>query len=205
MVTAASPEIEPAENVAMPVKAVDDSKGVKEPNEAFFGSLLLSCLALSLIAATGYFGLVGYRYFKQAQVEKAIPSIESLQKEVPTIAQEKKESSEKPASESLGATEKPAVIDKKTLSIKVLNGGSTKGVAGAYAEKLKQAGFTGVAIGNSIGNYAGQTLYYAKDQVVGANVIKEEVMKAYPKLVVKEATTSDKDAAVATFVLIIGR
>ena len=182
-------------------------KGRAEPNEAFFGSLLLFCLVLSLVSATGYFGFAGYRYFKQVQAEKAIPSIDALPKaevveSVPVApAPAEKEVVETPAPSSEAVT----TIDKKTLSIKVLNGGAAKGVAGTYAEKLKTAGFSKTVVGNAFGDYTGQTLYYAKGQSAGADVIKVDVMKAYPALTMKEAPSGDKDAAASTFVLILGR
>lgn len=195
--------------VAAPPRSAmpSDTKGAKEPNEAFFGSLLLFCLALSLLAATGYFGIAGYRYFRETQAEQSILSIESLPK--PEVADTPKEGEKPPAEkmtmENPASSEKAPAIDKKTLSLKVLNGGSAKGVAGAYGEKLKQAGFAKTVVGNSVGDYTGQTLYYAKNQAAAADAIREEVLKAYPKLVVKEAATADKDASAAPFVLILGR
>ncbi len=184
-----------------------EEKGRAEPNEAFFGSLLLFCLVLSLISATGYFGFAGYRYFKQVQAEKAIPSIDALPKtevveSVPAVpVPAEKEAVETPAP----SPETVVAVDKKTLSIKVLNGGAAKGVAGTYAEKLKTAGFSKTVVGNAFGDYTGQTLYYAKGQSAGADAIKVEVLKTYPALVVKEAPSGDKDAGAATFVLILGR
>lgn len=205
--TPVEPPVEATPSETPVAVAKSDVKAASEPNEAFFGSLLLFCLILSLIAAAGYFGFAGYRYFKQVQTENAIPSIESLPKpETSMVAkeEEKKESTEKTAETSTGS-ESSAAIDKKTLSVKVLNGGATKGVAGTYGEKLKAAGFTQTTVGNSVGDYTGQTLYYAKGQQAGADAIKAEVIKTYPKLVIKEAPTGDKDAALATYVLILGR
>lgn len=188
---------------AAPAKKVVTS----EPKEVFFGGVLIFCLALSLIAATGYFGLAGYRYFKQVQAEKAIPSIEALPKVevVETAPETNPESSASAESEPVAAPEKLSAIDKGKLSVKVLNGGSAKGVAGTYAEKLKQAGFTKTAVGNAFGDYAGQTLYFAKGQEAGLDVLKTEIMKTYSALVVKETPAGDKDAAAATYVLILGR
>ncbi|MFZ1654806.1 MAG: LytR C-terminal domain-containing protein [Candidatus Moraniibacteriota bacterium] len=196
------------DEVAPPEKSADsvaEMVSKKEPNEAFFGSILLFCLVLSLIAATGYFGYAGYRYYKQTQAERAIPSIESLPRaEMPAVTEDKKsESTEKPVAQV--PTEPSSAVDKKTLVIKVLNGGSAKGVAGTYAEKLKAAGFTKTTVGNSFANYAGQTLFYAKGQESGSKALKDEIMKAYPALITKEAPAGDKDAAAATFVLILGR
>ena len=186
----------------------DAEKGRAEPNEAFFGSLLLFCLALSLLSATGYFGFAGYRYFRQVQAEKAIPSIDSLPKaEVAAVVPESVPASPaKPETQPAESAEKPAdPVDKKTLVLKVLNGGAAKGVAGTYGEKLKTAGFTKTTVGNSFGDYTGQTLYYAKGQSTGADAIKEEVLKTYPAVAVKEAPAGDKDATAATYVLILGR
>lgn len=205
-IPSSSPE-SPVATVSVPDMPTAD-KIVKEPNEAFFGSLLLFCLALSLLAATGYFGFAGYRYFKYLQTEEAIPSLEALPKAETqeSVPAEVESAEEKPAEAPTPTPEKTApAIDKKTLSIKVLNGGAVKGVAGTYAEKLKTAGFTETAVGNAFGDYTGQTLYYAKGQSAGADAIKAEVAKTYPALMVKEAPTSDKDAAAATYVLILGR
>lgn len=195
------------ESISNSIEQTEPEKGRAEPNEAFFGSLLLFCLVLSLLSAAGYFGFAGYRYFKQVQAEKAIPSLEALPKAetpepVPTeVASEK----EKPAETPAPTSETAPLVDKKTLSIKVLNGGAVKGVAGTYAEKLKTAGFTKIAVGNAFGDYTGQALYYAKGQSAGADAIKTEVVKTYPALSVKEAPSGDKDAAAATYVLILGR
>lgn len=191
-----------------PTPAVEGApeKGRAEPNEAFFGTLLLFCLALSLIAATGYFGFAGYRYFKQVQAEKAIPSIDALPKaEVAETAPETAPAATEDTEAKSETSAETAAIDKKTLVLKVLNGGAAKGVAGTYGEKLKAAGFTQTTVGNSIGDYAGQTLYHTKGQEAGADVIKTEVIKTYPKLVVKEAPAGNKDAAAAAYVLILGR
>lgn len=181
-------------------------KGQAEPNEAFFGSLLLFCLALSLLSATGYFGFVGYRYFRQVQTEKAIPSLETLPKATvvepaPETVSAVTENTETQSETSVA----PTTIDKKTLALKVLNGGTAKGVAGTYAEKLKTAGFTKTVVGNAFGDYTGQTLYYAKGQSAGADMLKLEIVKTYPAIMVQEAPSNNKDATAATYVLILGR
>lgn len=188
------------------VDAKKSEKGRTEPNEAFFGSLLLFFLILSFIAATGYFGFAGYRYFKRVQTEHAIPSLEALPKaEVAEAMPEATPASTTNTETKSEASAEQPTVDQKTLAIKVLNGGAAKGVAGTYGEKLKAAGFAKVTIGNSFANYTGQTLYYAKDQLAGAEAIKAEVVKTYPALSLKEASAGDKDATAATYVLILGR
>ncbi len=197
----------PEQADSLPVAPVRESEVDKsEPNEALFGVILIFCLIVSLIAATGYFGLAGYRYFKRVQAEKAIPSIEALPKaEVAEPVPETSAPVEKEVTTPPAPSPEVVAVDKKTLSIKILNGGAAKGLAGTYAEKLKAAGFSKTIVGNAFGDYAGQTLYYAKGQSAGADAIKAEVMKSYPSLIVKEAPAGDKDASAATYVLILGR
>ena len=182
------------------------SMEVTEPNEAFFGTLLIGCLVISLLSATGYFTYAGYRYLKSMKAEEAIPSIAQL----PSV-----ETPKEPVMESAPSTEEKAVpapteekkesVDKKLIELKVLNGGAAKGVAGAYVEKLKKEGFTKTVVGNSFGNYTGATLYYAKGQEANLAAVKESVTKDYPSLSEKPAIAGDKDTTAAPLVLILGR
>jgi hypothetical protein len=181
---------------------VQSQSGVKEPNEAFFGSLLIFSLALSLVATMGYFGVTGYRYFKAVAHEQSIPSIEALPADSKdTMAESSEAENPKPTT----AETSVAAPDKKTIEIKVLNGGTTKGVAGTYAEKLKGLGFTKATTGNSFGSHTGATLYTAKGQEASRDFLKETILKDYPALVMKEAVTGDKDMTAAPLVLILGR
>lgn len=176
---------------------------VAEPNEAFFGTILIGCFALSLIAATGYFGFVGYRYFKSVQSEKEIPSITLLPaKEV--VDENVNEASEVVPKEEAAPAQNSG-IDKKVLEVKVLNGGAAKGVAGTYAEKLKKEGFEKTAVGNTFGSYAGAALYYAKGQELGMEILKEVLLKDYPKALIKEAEAGNKDTTAAPLTIILGR
>ncbi|MFA9262622.1 MAG: LytR C-terminal domain-containing protein [Undibacterium sp.] len=177
---------------------------IAEPNEAFFGTLLIGCLALSLIAASGYFAFSGYRYLKSLKAEESIPSIAQLpvvetEKSVMTeVVEEKGETKPNPET-------KTQTVDKKTVAVKVLNGGAAKGVAGAYVEKLKKDGFTKATVGNSFGNYIGAVMYYAKGQETSVAVLKEMISKDYPALLTKEAESGNKDTTAAPIVLILGR
>ena len=198
--TTETPEVQ--EKAAIAASAAKVRPAIKDPNEAFFGILLLCCITLSFLAVAGYFGFTGYRYFMSIKHERTIPSIESL----PVVEEiaSPKEDTKALSAETEVAPDK-AVIDKKTLDIKVLNGGVATGVAGTYAEKLKTAGFTKMAIGNSFGSYTGATLYFAKDQEAQRDLLKEVIIKDYPALIVKEAVSGDKDATAAPLVLILGR
>lgn len=183
---------------------VTNDKSDAEPNEAFFGALLIGCLVLSFLAATAYFGYSGYRYFKAMKAEETIPSISLLpngenKKSIELETTEKKEIASDPAIVAAVA------VDKKKLEIKVLNGGTAKGIAGTYTEKLKKGGFIKATVGNSVGDYTGATIYFAKGQETGMTVLKETVQKDYPTVSVKEAESGNKDTIVAAIVLILGK
>ncbi len=196
---------EKEKNANRPAIAPETIKEAAEPNEAFFGTVLIGCLALSLIAAVGYFGFSGYRYFKAVKNEKAVPSIAAL----PVL--EKKDESSESAERGEGEKEteklaaEVAAVDKKTLEVKVLNGGAAKGVAGTYAEKLKKEGFVKTTVGNTFGSYTGAVIYYAQGQEAGLAALKEVVLKDYPKLTAKEAESGNKDTTAAALTLILGR
>jgi LytR cell envelope-related transcriptional attenuator len=190
------------ETVATVTPAQSLEQEVAEPNEAFFGTVLIGCFVLSLVAATGYFGFTGYRYFKSIQSEKEIPSIAALPaREVEAeVVENTKETPQEEVSPVKGSE-----IDKKALEVKVLNGGAAKGVAGSYAEKLKKEGFEKTAIGNTFGSYTGAALYYAKGQESGMEVLKGVLLKDYPALLVKEAESGNKDTTAAPLTVILGR
>lgn len=187
---------------AAAVPSVLAKPSVKEPNEAFFGSLLILSIILSLVATIGYFGVAGYRYFMAAAREQAIPSIDGLPAESKS---EQVASSEADRPNSAIVETGSAAVDKKSIEIKVLNGGTAKGVAGTYAEKLKGLGFAKATTGNSFGSYAGATLFFTKGQEASRDLLKETILKDYPALVLKEAVAGDKDMTTAPLVLILGR
>lgn len=195
-----------SEEVKVTEPQVVTSAEVAEPNEAFFGTLLIGCLVISLLSATGYFAYSGYRYLKSIKAEEAIPSIGEL----PTVETQKEVAAEStPTTEEKVTPEvtetKKETIDKKLIELKVLNGGTAKGVAGTYVEKLKKDGFTKTVVGNSFGSYTGATLYYAKGQEANLAALKEVVMKDYPAVIEKPAVSGDKDTTAAPIVLILGR
>lgn len=172
-------------------------------DESLMGTLLIVSLVICLLAATGYFGYAGYRLYRTAKAEQSIPSIDGL-----AVQEVSAPAATEPTSEAPKAEEKPPetpAIDKAKANIKVLNGGAAKGSASTYMETLKKAGYSAAVFGNSFGSYKGVTLYYATGKEKEAEAIKQDIVTTYPAVTVKAAPQGDKDAAAATFVVILGQ
>ncbi|MEP7162561.1 MAG: LytR C-terminal domain-containing protein [Candidatus Moraniibacteriota bacterium] len=175
-----------------------------DTSESFLGSMLVIALVLILIGVTAFFGFFGYRVWRQGQAVKNAPSIErlSFEKTAPPVGGMPSESKEEtPTTPASSATE----VNKATLEVKVLNGGAAKGSAGTFTETLKKAGYTKAAVGNSIRDYKGVTVYFAKDKETEAQALKEDVVKTYPSAITAPALANDKDSASAPLVVILGR
>lgn len=176
-------------------------------SESFLGSMLVLFLILLLLGVTGFFGFFGYRVWKQSKIIKNTPSIDHLALDKvasPTVPEEKAEEKTTPPSDTTPSNPAPE-IDKKTLEIKVLNGGAAKGTAGTFTETLKKTGYTKATFGNSVGDYVGVTIYYAKDKEALAETLKGDVAKTYPKVTLAPALAANKDTTTASLVVILGK
>lgn len=190
----------------LPKVATDVTSVPAEPNEAFFGSVLIVCLALSLIAATGYFGVAGYRYYQQYKAEQAAPSIESLPKAEVEVADSQTPTEIPPAQND--PTTQPndeTMKQAKAIAIKVLNGGAAKGSAGTVAAVLQKEGFTSVSVGNTLADFTGVTVYFASGLESAAGVVRTVLMSSYPKAEIKPVVTTNKETTAAPLTIILGK
>lgn len=181
------------------------SQREKETNESFLGGVLIFALTLSLLAALGYFGYIGYRSYQAFRREETIPSIETM---APIETAPLTNSEEQKTSVSKEETQKtPAVSEgeKKTLAIKVLNGGAAKGSAGRLTELLRQAGFAKAVFGNSRVDHTGTVIYYGDSFQAAAELIKAVVIHTYPQATLAPSQTNVKDTSVAPIVIILGK
>lgn len=187
----------------------------KETNEVFLGGMVVGVLLLLLLVLIGTFGYFGFRLWKSAQVERSIPSIQELG-EKPGMGtsepQAETPSSPESTSTSTVQTESPKVVDAGSASldlasveIKVLNGGAARGSAGTLVDILKKTGYTKAAFGNTTADYTGTTIYYGANTQSVAEKVKELVIKTYPAVVVAPAEANNKDATVASVVVILGK
>ncbi len=181
---------------------------VKGSNEVFFGGVIIIVLCILLVLLTGTFGYFGYRLWQSSQITRSTPSIQELGEKVgenksePTPAVVESTPATTPPTPSTSET---ASVDKATVEVKVLNGGGVRGSASTLTDVLKKAGYTKVTFGNTVSDYTGTTIYHAADATKVAELLKEEVIKTYPKATLLPAKAGDKDMTAASIVVILGK
>lgn len=176
-------------------------------NEALFGTLLVIFLILITLGVIGAFGYFGYRLWQQDKVEERIPSIASIPHEAAPAPEPKPPTTPAPVSPAPAPSPAPTppTIDRKQLSVRVLNGGAVKGSAGVLADKLKQAGFVKATFTSAAASYQGVTIYFAKGKEAEAADLKTEVAKTYPNATVAPAVPGGRDSTAADLVVILGQ
>lgn len=199
------------ENIESPVaETVTTSRPPKESNEVFLGGVIIVVLCVLLLLLTGTFGYFGYRLWLASHVERSTPSIQELGEKIVETT-EVSPPSESPApptttpTPAAPTTPETPLVDKATVEVKVLNGGGARGSASTLTELLKKAGYTKAAFGNTVTDYMGTTVYHTADAVKAAELIKEEIMKTYPKVTLAPAKAGDKDMTAASVVVILGK
>lgn len=90
-------------------------------------------------------------------------------------------------------------LDKKSLTITVLNSTAKKGVAGTLAKALEAAGFATPATGNEKTPYIKTTVLIKESKYDYAAPLLEEVLKSYPSAF---ATTSSETAKYDAMIII---
>ncbi len=176
-------------------------------HEVFLGGVIIGVLCLLLLVLASTFGYFGYRLWQTAQTERATPSIQELGEKaapVPTASTTPSPSTEMPPIPPTATAEKPPIIDKATLEVKVLNGGGARGSASTLTELLKKAGYTKATFGNTVANFTGTTIYHTSETLQAAELLKEEVVKTYPKVTLAPSKAGDKDTTLAPIVIILG-
>jgi hypothetical protein len=170
-----------------------------------FGGLLLGFLILCILGALGFLGWSGYQGYRLQKNVAALPSIATLPKgeepktDVVVIPPEPTKPEEKPT------TSDETLKKAKGTEVKVLNGGAPKGSATTGADILKKDGFTKVTTGNTTLDYTGVTVYFAPDQGALATIVKDTLLKSYPKAVTKEALKDNKETSAAPLTVILGK
>jgi hypothetical protein len=103
-----------------------------------------------------------------------------------------------------GASAKPAE-DPAKLAVKVLNGGAAKGSAAKVQALLKQGGYAQAQAGNTVGDYAGTTVYYLEGFKESAEQVKQVLAKDYPNVQTKQASSNKSEEGGASVVVIMGK
>lgn len=166
---------------------------MKKTHEELFGSLLFVFGFIVICILLGGAGWIAYSKWVLPSKEER-PSIESLGTLVPSTEEQAPEA---PSSGQLSfesgsqdprpvtPVSSPGALSEKTL--RVLNGGGTKGSAGKLAESLRVAGLKKVEIGNSVGDYTGTTIYFRPTAEAAAQELSVLVGKTFPKVTILPA------------------
>lgn len=175
-------------------------------HESLFGALLFGMMILLTLGAVGLIGWSAYRGFRVTEERGALPSIATLPAQE---AAGEKTSETVPVSESKEVV--PVVSAEESLKkaratdIKVLNGGAAKGSASVAADILKKDGCTKVTTGNTTSDYVGVTVYFLSAFEQEAGVVKNFLIKTYPKVTTKVAPKENKETTQASLVVILGK
>lgn len=88
------------------------------------------------------------------------------------------------------------VLDKKSITISVLNSTVKKGVAGVLAQALEDDGFAKATTGNEKKQYATTTVFINEDKLGYEKLILESVQKTYPDAISTSTETSESDVVI---------
>lgn len=176
----------------------------KSSNEPFFGVLVMMVVVILLVLLASYGGWFLYHGVKNSRSNASMPSIESIPLAANTVTNEEKLEISKSEEKSIETTQEKSA--NKKIAIKVLNGGAAKGAAGVVAELLKEAGYTTISTGNSVGDYAGVSVTFLSPASEGdANGVREALLKKYPSTVAKSATQGNADMTASPITVIVGK
>ncbi len=181
----------------------------KTSYESLFGGMLFLCMILFVIASISFIGWFAYKNWKNHNNALNEPSIEKLSKENinESISSEMKDE-KNTENETAKSEEKETIADPvslKKVTISVLNGGGTKGSAGALATFLKEEKYTDVTIGNANSDYTGTTLYFSSGMEKEADAIKLVLLKKYPQTKILSADTANRETYTSKITIIIGK
>lgn len=89
------------------------------------------------------------------------------------------------------------ILDKHSITIKILNSTETKGLASLLEKKIINEGYLVSKTGNEATNYEITTLLIQENKSEYSSILLSAIQKTYPKAVVKTTTeASDVDAVI---------
>ena len=98
-----------------------------------------------------------------------------------------------------------AVPAPAELIVKVMNGGAAKGSAAKVQDFLKKNGYAKAEALSATGNYTGTTVYYSGSDASSATAVQKLLVKDYPTVQVKAATSSKAEDGSAPVVVMLGK
>lgn len=192
-------DIKDTTHVATPV--------VRKKKEHFLGTILLVIIIFFILSSIVGVGWVGYSQWRNMQIEKNKPTIQTLSEPVaePIVEGERQEATPADAPANQAADpQSEAAKDITKEKVAVLNGGAAAGSAAKLADALKKEGLTTVSTGSTEGDFTGTTVYYQKEKEGEAKVLLAMVQKTYKDAVIKEQDATKKETATEALTVILG-
>ncbi|OGI63094.1 hypothetical protein A2818_01625 [Candidatus Nomurabacteria bacterium RIFCSPHIGHO2_01_FULL_40_12] len=107
-----------------------------------------------------------------------------------------------PVEDTIIPTPAPIVeLDKKSITINILNSTAKKGVASTLAKTLEDAGFSKAETGNEKKSYDLTTIIVSDAKKEYAPLVLEVVSKSYPKAVTETATATGETKFDVTIII----
>jgi cytoskeletal protein RodZ len=183
-----------------PQELVDTPQRPKR-KEHFLGTVLLVLIIFFIVTSAAGIVWVGYSQYRNAQTEKAKPTIEKLAE---TPAPPAEETPKEAPKEETPAPPAEETKDIKSEKVAVLNGGAATGSAVKLAEALKKEGLTAVTTGSTQGDFTGTVVYYKKEKGAEAKALLTLVQKEYKEAETKEQDTSKTETSTEDLTVILG-
>ncbi len=182
---------------------------VRASREPLFGTILFVCILLLGVAVLGGIGWVGYQGYRLNQKQATLPSISNLSLSVASEETEENTGSTQTIPEEttlkVADDQEETMKKAKASTIKVLNGGATKGSAAILADILKKEGYTQVTTGNTLKDYTGVVVYFSPETEKEAELVKGALIKTYPQVVAKPAIKTNTETTQAPIAIIFGK
>lgn len=187
-------------------KANSGTPVVRKKKEHFLGTILLVIIIFFILSSLMGIGWVGYSQWRNVQVEKNKPTIQTLTEPEadPVVQGDRQEAvpSDAPASEANPQSEAAKDITKEKVAI--LNGGAAAGSAAKLADALKKENLTEISTGSTTEDFTGTVVYYQKEKEGEAKVLLSLVQKEYKDATLKEQDTTKKETATQPLTIILG-
>lgn len=167
-------------------------------------------LAILVFALLGG-GMYGWSFYRHHAVETSDPrpsinELPTLSAENPSLASSQSEGMDA-TSDDTESSDTPTAHpdDPETLTVSVLNGGSTGGSAGKMTTYLQSKGYKKAKAGNTDGSNVGIVIYYADDMEDEAKALQLMLLDNYKGVTASPAKDAkNKDATSAPLVVVLG-
>lgn len=186
-------------------KVTTEAPVVRKKKEHFLGTILLVIIIFFILSSVVGIAWVGYSQWRNAQVEKNKPTIQTLaQPEAAPVAENERQEAVPADAPAEQNPQSEAAKDITKEKIAVLNGGAAAGSAAKLADALKKENLTEVSTGSTEADFTGIVVYYQKEKEGEAKVLLPLVQKEYKDATMKEQDPTKKETTTQPLTIILG-